>query len=152
MTPTFLPARSLNIRDAEYQALVEFRHMLAAGTFVHDPDCECQKPEGFNMNFISDSSDCGTTCCIGGWMFRIMMRNGTCDFSVKDTNYVNHDRSYALGSLFYPFQEETNEEYDFPLDLVPPAFALKAVDNFLTTGRPNWPNACGIEDLELSHA
>src|ERR1700730_10751297 len=122
MTQAFLPARALRIRDAEYQALVEFRQMLVAGTFVHDPECDCEKPEGFNMNIISDYSDCGTTCCIGGWMFRIMMRDATCYFSARDTLYVNHDRSRALIPLFFPFKEESEdgEEYDFPLELIPP--------------------------------
>jgi hypothetical protein len=154
MSQTFLPARALSIRDAEYQALVEFRQMLVAGAVVHDPACDCEKPVGFNMNIISDTTDCGTTCCIGGWMFRFMMSAGTCDFSPRDTLYVNHDRSRALVPLFFPFKEESEdgEEHDFPLDLIPPEFALNAVDNFLTTGRPNWPNVCGIENLEVSHA
>jgi hypothetical protein len=153
MTQTFLPARALRIRDAEYQALIEFRQMLVAGAVVHDPECDCEKPTGFNMNIISDTSDCGTTCCIGGWMYRFMKIAGTCDFfSQRDAMYVNHDRSPALVPLFFPFKEESEEEHDFLLELIPPAFALKAVDNFLTTGRPNWPNACGIENLEVDHA
>jgi hypothetical protein len=64
------------------------------------------------------------------------------------SDYVNDRRSEALGPLFFPFTNldgvTISDEYDFPFELMTPDMALTAIDNFLSTGDPNWPAVCGF--------
>jgi hypothetical protein len=142
-----LSAQALQIKPAEHKAILEIRELFAKDVFVHDPDLELAKPDGFNMNIPMDSSECGTTCCIGGWMFKAMERDRTAP-CVHIGDYVNNVRSSALGPLFLPFTNVNGAtfdgDYDFPLELMTPKMALAAIDNFLATGDPNWPLVCGF--------
>jgi len=142
-----LSAAALLIRPAEHKAILEIRELFAKGVFVHDPDLELAKPDGFNMNIPLDSSECGTTCCIGGWMFLAMERDRTAPCA-RVGDYVTRVRSATLGPLFLPFTDISgrtfDEDYDFPLELMTPKMALAAIDNFLAAGDPNWPLVCGF--------
>ena len=145
----------LGILPYEHKALLEIRGLFAAGKFWHDPDSELLKPDGFNMNTIVVEGDCGTTCCIGGWMFLAMQRDRTAP-CISAYQYVHKYRSQALCQLFMPFidfhgkdlRDQHGQSYDFPYELMPPAFALTAIDNFLATGNPNWPAVTGLLDIE----
>jgi hypothetical protein len=151
-----LSAERLSISPGENAALSEIRELLAKGTFHHDKEVEAEKPDGFNMNVPDHEGECGTTCCIGGWMFRAMQRDRT-THALSSAAYVNHERSRALIPLFFPFDypsyglmaDKYGLDYDFPLEEITPAMALTAVDNFRATGNPNWPEVC---NLEPSHA
>jgi hypothetical protein len=142
-----LSAQALHITPAEHKAALEIRELFAKDVFTHDPDLDLEKPDGFNMNIPRDFSDCGTTCCIGGWMFLAMRRERTAPCE-RLGDYVNRLRSRMLGPLFLPFTDINgrtfDEDYDFPFELMTPKMALAAIDNFFATGDPNWPLVCGF--------
>ena len=156
MTRTVLSPDRLGIKHYEHRALLEIRGLFASNTFIHDPDQCVDKPDGFNMNVSLDEGDCGTTGCIGGWMFAAMQRDRAAP-CVTAHGYVSNYRSQALGPLFFPFcdikmrdlLDQDGSTYDFPFDLLPPAFALAAIDNFLATGDPDWPSATGLRNIEV---
>jgi hypothetical protein len=146
-------AQELRITPAEHKAALEVREMFAKNKFHHDPDLIVEEPNGFNMNVAHDEGSegsCGTTACIGGWMFAAMRRDRVAP-CVTAHHYVANLCSPALVPLFYPFcdqkrrdiPDEDGKSYDFDYELIPPEFALKAMDNFLATGNPNWPEATG---------
>jgi hypothetical protein len=141
-----LSADRLGIKPYEHQALTEIRESFANRIFYHDRDIEMLKPDGFNMNVILSEDECGTTACIGGWMFLAMERDRT-NPCPRAHQYIQTYRSRALGPLFFPFTDinrrdmtgDEDQPYDFPFELMPPEFALAAIDNFLATGDPDWP-------------
>lgn len=152
MRPTLTP-RELGISKLEYEALLWTRDLLASGQAQSDPDEELEHDYGFNMNVYENSDDgCGTTCCIGGWMFQYM-KSRAAEPSKSAASYVLTDRSVSLTPLFFPFTtangkeyfDDDGQSYDFPLDLMAPSQGLTAINNFLATGAPNWPAAVGLE-------
>lgn len=149
-----LSAEQLQIRPAELKALLEVRELMAKGVFHHDPDVDLEKPDGFNMNVTDQESHCGTTCCIGGWMFRAMQRDRTLpERCYLAHEYVQQRRSRSLIPLFHPFRDQNgdwiDDDVDFPYELIPPAMALAAIDNFLMTGDPNWLAICVTPNQEI---
>jgi hypothetical protein len=153
---TVLSHKALGITQAEHRALLEIRELFAGDQFHHDPGQCLDRPNGFNMNVAMDEGECGTSGCIGGWMHAAMTRDHTAP-CVRVSEYVNSGRSRALGPLFYPFtdhnfrdlKDQDGQSWDFPYELIPPVYALKAIDNFLSTGDPDWPSACGLRNLEV---
>lgn len=110
----------LNIHPKEYKALLKVRNKLCDGSI---------KPELFDMCDFDSSKSCGTAHCIGGWV-RIYYKN---------INY-NKDETF---SLFYP------READIPWYKITTCHAVKAIDNFLETGDPNWGDA--LTNTECPH-
>jgi hypothetical protein len=143
-TRAVLSATSLQITPGEHRALLEIRDLFAKGVFKHDPDLEADKPDGFNMDQAEKETDCGTTCCIGGWMWAAMNRDRTSS-SPSAGLYVSRDRSYALRPLFYPDHDEID---DMAYSDITPGAALAAIDSFLATGHPDWYRACGFHLVE----
>lgn len=137
MTAQTLSPSELGITQAEHKALLEIRDLFAAGTFKHDPDFDLDKPDGFNMAETESTSECGTTCCIGGWMWHAMNRDRTTRATTAN-NYVNAVCSDALTDLFFPTTAEIAWE-----DITPGA-ALVAINQFLATGEVDWDAACGM--------
>ncbi|ARQ95437.1 hypothetical protein [Bradyrhizobium phage BDU-MI-1] len=149
-----MSAEQLKIRPAELKALLEIRELFAKGVFHHDASLDLEKPDGFNMNVIDQENECGTTCCIGGWMFRAMQRDRTLpDRCYLAQDYVATNRSKALVPLFHPFRDQDGQwldvDIDFPYELIPPAYALAAIDNVLTTGDPDWASVCVTPNQEV---
>lgn len=141
MSKPILSAQALEITPSEHRALLEIRGLFAAGTFQHDPSGDAEHPDGFNMNFPEHSSECGTSCCIGGWMWHALDRDrATAAYSAGD--YVNKKSSGALKTLFYPPMEDID---DMAYDDITPGAALAAIDSFLATGDPNWRKAVGLD-------
>ncbi|WP_316200975.1 MULTISPECIES: hypothetical protein [unclassified Bradyrhizobium] len=139
--PPVLSADALQIMPAEHKALLEVRELFANGAFHHDHEMNFGQPNGFNMECLFDKRECGTTACIGGWMWAVMKRDGATE-SLNGSRYVKDDRSYRLQFLFYPPLDDLN---GMTYDYITPGAALSAIDNFLSTGEPNWPQACGID-------
>jgi hypothetical protein len=140
-----LSAKALGVTQAELDAAIEIRGLLAANQFIHDPEQDGEHANGFNMNCALEEGSCGTVGCIGGWMWAAMHRDRK-TVSLSAHNYVKSDKSHSLHPLFYP----DSDEYDLPdYSIIPPAFALAALDNFLTTGDPDWPSACLVRDIEV---
>ncbi|MEH2517408.1 hypothetical protein V1279_002981 [Bradyrhizobium sp. AZCC 1610] len=157
---SFLYPQELGITYPEYKALIEIRELFANNKFDHDQHVDMTSGNGFNMNCIVSEGECGTTACIGGWMFLAMERDRTLPVGCfRAFQYVQSYRSAALGPLFFPFcnremrdlLDQHGQNYDFPFELVTPAMALQAIDNFLTTGNPNWPEVTGLLNIEVEH-
>jgi hypothetical protein len=142
----FLPAAALEITSGEHRALLEVRELFAKGTFKHDPNSDVEHPDGFNMNFAEKASKCGTTCCIGGWVWHVMSRDRTTT-SPSAGRYVNEGYADALKPLYYPDLEQID---DMAYDDITPGAALAAIDMFLTTGEVNWATACGLDQVRLA--
>jgi hypothetical protein len=141
MSDPILSANNLAITEAEHRALLEVRDLFAKGTFRHDPSAAAEHPDGFNMNFPEHSSKCGTSCCIGGWVWHAMSRDRTTSASTAG-QYVNRDCATALQSLYFP---PLNDIGEMDYDDITPGAALAAIDSFFATGDPNWRKACGVD-------
>jgi hypothetical protein len=156
-----LPASQLRITENELKALLWTRELIATGQMRHDPAETREFAYGFNMNFSlsGDGELCGTTGCIGGWMYLFMQRNrmepaflnGQQNGWCSAMSYVHKHKSAALHELFYPLA--TSDAYGNPLlgncgadidyPAIPPEWALEAIDNFLTAGAPEWDVVTG---------
>jgi hypothetical protein len=136
-----MSAKALRITSGEHRALLEIRDLFAKGVFKHDPNSDADHPDGFNMDHAEKTTDCGTTCCIGGWMYAALSRDRATT-SPSPGFYVNSDRSLALRPLFYPDQDEID---DMAYSDITPAAALVAIDSFLATGDPDWGRAVGAD-------
>jgi hypothetical protein len=138
-----LSPQTLLISPAEHAAILEVRELFATGAFHHDPDCEADKPNGFNMEYPAWEDECGTTCCIGGWMWKVMSRDWAVSHSTAGA-YVKAQRKGSLGPLFFPvFESDDLQDCDY--SYITPGAALKAIDSYLATGNPNWDSALGAD-------
>jgi hypothetical protein len=146
MSRIVLSAAELRIHPAEHRALLEIRELFSNGIFHHDPGAEADQPDGFNMDYSERETECGTTCCIGGWMYRAMQRDRTAR-SPRAHTYVNKDRSEPLAHLFHPPFEDID---DMAYSDITPGAALAAIDSFLATGNPNWQHACGLHLTDIT--
>lgn len=136
-----LSAAALKITAGEHRALLEVRNLFANGTIKHDPDSDVDHPDGFNMNYASKESKCGTTCCIGGWVWHVMSRDRT-TISPTAGRYVDSGHADTLKHLYYPDLDAID---DMSYDDITPGAALVAIDQFLTTGEVDWGIACGLD-------
>lgn len=148
-----LTPEELGITPKELAALLMVREMLA----THSVEWTGIKmlDESFVNKFnmaVPVADDCGTECCIGGWMYVFMQpelkrKNGV--FVVDDTqdadNYVDGNASEPLTALFYPLQKGYAGNWiggysDASIDYekIPPELAVRAIDNFLEHGKPDW--------------
>lgn len=134
-------AEELGLNSDEYEALKQVRCLLDTGTIPE---------ENFKMNhwFYTEYS-CGTVACIGGWMQVLL---GTQNPSELLANHPFTDQvayhEAALCSVrsgtFYEGKPNRLHELFFPLiprhkwRYITPQQAVKAIDNVLETGRPNW--------------
>lgn len=118
-------ARQLGITSKELDVLMDVRNKLCSGEYKHvvinmlgtSMDDTCRT--GFNMRIW----DCGTACCIGGWMNRECYEWGP-KHSPK--------HSSALQRLFYPDLDPNKWSSLSTCD------AVAAIDNFVETGDPKW--------------
>ena len=113
----YMTAVELGIEQREYEGLIALSRELPL--MRHDPEAHGKigaTPRAFNMNI-----QCGTACCIGGWLhFR-----GQLGGSVTRPTSVN------LSPLFWP-------ENLVHWRGITPTQASCAIINFLVTGDPQW--------------
>ena len=133
-----------HVRFEELGALLAVREMLDRGLFPHaacvgaSPNSNLDEPaRRFRMLEAFKNDGCKTISCIGGTM-ALVMRFKT-DESKR--NYVGTSdgdgfRSNSLQTLFYPPRSMN-------WDRITPRVAVRAIDNWLATGRPNWKKALG---------
>jgi len=120
----------------EYAALLATRAMLVNATLAWTnsprpvPGCHL-----FNMHTKGGATHCGTVGCIGGTMAMVMGK----DPSDYVFDHVGEDLGWrlradtcskSLSNLFYPVGDEW--------DWIKPKVAVKAIDNWLRTGKPGW--------------
>ncbi len=101
--------------NEEHAALIKVRDALASG-----------KLDGhFDMN--QAISVCGTFACIGGHMAQLM---GMTEFNAINEYVLGNDELHVL---FYP-----DDRAGVDWDDITPAQAVLAIDNFLSSGDPEW--------------
>jgi len=125
----------LGITFAEHGALIGTRYMLAGGILKHTPGVfgvGHGNKHSFNMSISCDVVGCGSVSCIGGTMAMIM--------GMRDPYDAEHYVCNAwgeLGKLFYPNHPSVSM-YDITVEQ-----SIRAIDNFLTTGRAKWHKVLG---------
>lgn len=117
----------LNISFPELGALLGTREMLKLGLLEHTPD-KCLQPgkHTFNMDVSAKMRDCGTIACIGGTMAMLM--------GMTDTGHIYAyviDSDGGLHDLFFPPRE-------YWYGAITAEDTILAIDNFITSGRPQW--------------
>ena len=86
------------------------------------------------MNYTIQHKGCGTVACIGGWTaLRAGMSRRAGDKFVKLADG-------GLRELFYPLVPGSNNKVD---QNVTNEQAVRAIDNFVATGKPDWNSARG---------
>lgn len=148
----------LGITPAELEALLWVRSALASGEILTTEENEdgLLLPEGagFNMSTSATVTRCGTVACLGGWMASYLSNPERmlrwCDFALSDQlahEYVVSGRSPALHHLFHPLKDNDGnpiEGPNGPLDVewrvIAASDAIKAIDNFTSTGDADWPH------------
>lgn len=123
-----LTAKKLKISFAEYGALIAVRTMLAQGIIQWARYDHGRNDHVFNMAYVCVDNGCGSIGCIGGTM-ALLMR-------VNPRDYMIRRHPLGLRVLFYPDTESPSVVFDY--DLIQPMQAVKAIDNYLLTGKPRW--------------
>lgn len=134
------------IRFVELGALLGVREMLRTGVLAFDGEKECEASvHKFHMGTSGEQYSCGTVGCIGGNMAMLMgikpHNYGTyVDERYARDNLVDYNgnmiRSPSLAPLFYP-------PLGLNWDKIGPKQAIKAIDNWLKTGKPKWNAVLG---------
>lgn len=123
------PHQRLGMSFAEYGALLGTRALLASGQMQHTTAIWPTKTSPahlFNMGVVCNKNEhCGSVQCIGGTM-ALILRMDECTMA----NFVQ-DENPVFGELFFPPQ-------GYQWATIVPKQAIKAIDNFLATGEPQW--------------
>lgn len=129
MTTKMKDHHTLKITFAEWLALIGVRNAMASGGITHDANGQSSvvpNEHTFNMNCTGKVYNCGSVACIGGYMAMAMGVGGADEIS----DYV-YGRE-RLRTLFFP--SKCGHIYE----KITPKHAIKAIDNFLTSGAPKW--------------
>lgn len=120
----------LGLSFAEFGALLGTRTMLANNAIVDakGKTGPVDDKHSFNMEITCKTQGCGSAACIGGTMAQIM--GHTAD-QTTDYVYDADDQNRPIKALFFP---PVNYDYG----KITRAHAVKAIDNFLATGKPLW--------------
>lgn len=123
----------LKLSFAEFGALLGTRTLLANNAVVDAKGSQRtdEKTHKFNMEVACKVSGCGSVACIGGTMAQIMGMEPDEAVSYVHLRDPHENGQIPISRLFFPPQE-----YDF--GKITPAHAVKAIDNFLATGKPLW--------------
>jgi hypothetical protein len=146
----------LQITRAERLALLNTRALLRDPFVPLSSDrAELGLGVSFNMSASSEIYECGTAMCIGGFMKLFMLgakptSKGVYNITPKreeliDKYVLSHEPFFTsrpnsnrpIAKLFYPPDELT------PWSNITKEMAIKAIDNFLKTGKPDWMRAAG---------
>jgi hypothetical protein len=134
----------LGITFVEWMALMSVRAMLETGAIKMVPDVGSlfgaehflsvnPSAHVFNMGMDMVQTHCGTVGCIGGYMGEIMGRDGSAYTRMHEDSRGGRYKT-PLSPLFYPDSNTCWNELTAKQ-------AVRAIDNFLTTGKPNWRKA-----------
>jgi hypothetical protein len=147
----YLTAKQLNITEEERVALLKVKRYLKKLPTPEDVDSRYkhmlsevvnEAPALFNMNRAIGRYDCGTACCIGGWMSIAMqgipLRSKVAipvNVANKATEYVQKAQwlNQPIDRLFYPQSGELVK-----YDSITPTRAVEEIETFLKTGRATW--------------
>lgn len=115
----------------------------AVGKATPNGDHEHIQPDDLE----DDRHTCHTCGCIGGWMHLLMTNGLILPETLKGEDVVTA-QEYVSDVFKNPVHPLRELFYDRTGDDVTPAQAVRAIENFLATGNPNWPSICppGPED------
>lgn len=142
-----LDHQKLGLSFNEWLALIGVRVMLDCGAIDHARDANgalsaaaflALHPgaHAFNMGIAAAAAGCGTVACIGGYMGAMMFdRVAAAERYVYQNDPDNNIGEEKLGHLFYPL---SGHRRDCAYEDITAAQAVQAIDNFLSTGKPNW--------------
>jgi len=140
MSKKFKTAEQLGLRKDHYCALVKALDSLQKGTIRHvrNPkhlmgDGSTVKVDRFNMSYWRTEAACGTVGCIGGTAEVV---GGLKMWSLSECAGAMGDTS-GLYNLFYPHELDTPDGDD-DWGKITPKHAVKALQNYLTSGKPKW--------------
>jgi hypothetical protein len=136
-------ASSLRITSKQRAALIATKAFLKRGVERAKDVVRSRRNAAPRSVFLDMRDDwhpvsCGTACCIGGFMTLHMLRgklSKTMTISRKESDAISTQVVVdpgALYPLFFP------QRYPGPWDEITSAQAVKAINNFLTTGDPKW--------------
>lgn len=143
----------LKISFTEWLALIGVRVMLDSGAINHARDvawngamkflAENEGAHVFNMGQPLEAAHCGTVGCIGGYMGTMMYespRRASRYVMDRDPEFGGK-KDAALADLFFPRIDGGRTSVNY--DEINTKLAVQAIDNFLTTGKPNWDAVLG---------
>lgn len=155
--------KDLGLSYPEYESLVRVRDMLRSGMIKEALDFRSRSdgylPAGlnFNMDYTARRGDCGSVCCIGGWVYALTYGE---EYKDKDGNvlykYDDHvadefvfGASGGLYALFYPNEDHTRPDGTYwSYRRITAQQAAQAIDNYLTTGQPRWGDILGPNNID----
>lgn len=138
-------AEELGIEQWEFNGLLAVVDLLKkdavhATEEVMESETKLTQPL-FNMDYCAHKYDCGTVACIGGWTYIL---HNALDHEMLSNADVSAILDYVepggvTGKLFDLYYPSAVLDYSaITID-----HALEAIDNFLTTGKPNWLQIVG---------
>lgn len=150
-------AYELGISPEEYTSLV----------LLHDHMVRDAWTVNMGRSVPHEDNVCGSAACLGGNMYMLQEpwdRNTDPwrNYATKMSGYVHHHSHEGMRELFFPYDLDevlvasgrtrgTFAGGDW--QQIPTAVTIKAVENFLNTGRPKWRQAwndVGPPDISLS--
>lgn len=125
LAQNFKTSAELGHTDEELAAHITILGMLDRGELIHAHQW-ANIDNGFNMRVLRNESDCGTVCCIQGWV------NFLIPAGAKRTT---HGGDSAHGRLIMP--PGGADEWA----KITTSQAANALRNYLTTGEARWDEA-----------
>lgn len=145
----YLSAEALGIKDWEHEKLIETLALLESQTVTKFRYGKNQNGLTFDMavcgrtRYDRKDHQCGTTACIGGWMFYLhhagLIEDGLYPSNIADLsyNYVMKEHSDSLHDLFFPSYSITFDSRLAYSDISTEE-AVTAIEHFLETGLIDW--------------
>lgn len=148
----YLSTTALQITPEERKALIKVKRFLKTLELPKDISSRIRhtrmeavnpKPSKFNMTQPISVFDCGTACCIGGWMKVALAGLKLTPMVTIPASLVEEIHKYVwnqyrnlgpMKRLFFPGNSMTFKEYD----TITPADAIAEITKFLTTGKAEW--------------
>lgn len=148
----YLSATELQITPEERKALIKVKRFLKTLELPKDPTSRNRhtrmeavnpKPAKFNMTLPISVYDCGTACCIGGWVKVALAGLKLTPIVAIPSSLVEEIHEYVwdqyrnlgpMKRLFFPGNGISLIQYD----TITPALAIAEIIKFLTTGKAEW--------------
>ena len=112
------------------------REQMASGKIKYITEREAKEADysedvRFNMAYFKERYNCGTVCCIGGFMREL---------GAEPRQSTQEYRGYheRFHSLFFPRFADPTHPFARSWDKIPVSVALHAIDAFLETGTAEW--------------
>lgn len=145
----------LGLTESELVNLKKVRDLLSSNAIEKGSRGTEDEKDVFNMAYSCSQKDhsCGSILCIGGWLklFELDLKPDDLGiYAISDgdqdriSDYVDAAQAKPIGDLFWPSDEYGEVRDD--INSITAHQAVRAIDNFLRTGKPNW--SVVMEDVE----